>query len=121
MTYSPLTTLVIITALVVPLAYADDSLAIVTAESSIVTSLTRKEVADLFLGKHKINIGGQSVTPIDVTEEAPVRGLDQAAPRLCIIRTERSIVVGEIVKCREVELILKADCHGFDRLSVTLV
>ncbi len=71
MTYSPLTTLVIITALVVPLAYADDSLAIVTAESSTVTSLTRKEVADLFLGKHKINIGGQAVTPIDVTDEAP--------------------------------------------------
>ncbi len=52
----------------------------------------------------------------DVTEEAPVRGLDQAAPRLYIIRTERSIVVGEVVKCREVERISKAGGDGFDRL-----
>ena len=86
MTYPALTTLVIMTALAVPLAYADDSLAIVTAESSTLTSLTRKEVADLFLGKHKINIDGQSVTPIDVTDEASRDAFYQQVAEMSVLR-----------------------------------
>jgi hypothetical protein len=47
-----------------------ESIAVVTKDDTVLTSLTRQEVSDLFLGKRKLVVAGIPLTPVDVADEA---------------------------------------------------
>ena len=58
--------------LMLDLPASAESVAVVTHDLIPVTTLTREEVADLFLGKRNITIKGLSLIPLDVNDE-PLR------------------------------------------------
>jgi hypothetical protein len=70
-TIQTLSKAVVLTALLVFVSMANaESIAVVTQEGVQIASLSREEVADLFLGKRKILVAGQTLTPVDVSDES---------------------------------------------------
>ena len=46
-----------------------EMIAVVTQNGTPVTSLSKQEVANLFLGKHALTVGGQNLIPVDIADE----------------------------------------------------
>jgi len=46
-----------------------EPVAIVTQDGTPLASLSKQEAADLFLGKRKLQVAGQPLTPVDVADE----------------------------------------------------
>ncbi len=47
-----------------------DPVVVVTQDGTPVTSLSRGQVADLFLGKRNITVAGRDLTPLDVNDDS---------------------------------------------------
>jgi hypothetical protein len=58
----------------------------VTHEDTPVASLSREDVADLFLGKRKLAIAGRVLTPIDIGDETLREAFYQAVAEMSAVR-----------------------------------
>ncbi len=63
-----------------------EPLSVITANGNVVSSLTREEVADLFLGKRKISIDGHALIPLDVSDDKLRDSFYQAVADMSAVR-----------------------------------
>jgi hypothetical protein len=63
-----------------------EPLSVITANGTAVSSLTRDEVADLFLGRRKISIDGQTLIPLDASDDKVRDSFYQAIADMSAVR-----------------------------------
>jgi hypothetical protein len=64
------TRIILVVLIVWTLPVSAEPVVVVTQDGTPVDSLSREEVADLFLGKRNITVAGQELTPLDVNDDA---------------------------------------------------
>ena len=63
-----------------------EPIAVVTRDGSVVVSLSKQEVADLFLGKRQITVDNLSLTPVDVADESLRETFYQSVAEMSAVR-----------------------------------